>query len=124
MTTYVETSVDLFRSALATARVMSARIADATSAPGEIGDGGRYFVATDARSGFAVSSDDELVGVFSLERGRGDEIVEKAIGAGAVALDCFDGYLPTLYGRHGFVEVRREANWTPGEPDVVFMALV
>jgi hypothetical protein len=121
---YFETDVDTFRLVLAAARAASQQIADATSSPSEIPDGGRYFAAEDARSGFAVVNGDEIVGVFSTERGRGSEIVTEAVAAGGTHLDCFDGYLPSLYGRHGFAEVRREANWTPGEPDVVYMALV
>jgi hypothetical protein len=55
-------------------------------------------------------------------RGRGDALVSDAIARGAKHLNCFDGYLPTLYARHGFVEVRREPNWTEGGPDIVYMA--
>lgn len=80
-----------------------------------------YWLTLDGRSGFAIDSDDTLLFVFSLERGRGSALVTKAVEEGARNLDCFDGYLPELYARHGFVETRREANWTPGEPDVVFM---
>jgi len=80
-----------------------------------------YWLSIDGRSGFAVDSDDTLLYVFSLERGRGDLLVEHAVRNGANNLDCFDGYLVDLYGRHGFREVRRESNWTPGGPDVVFM---
>lgn len=82
-----------------------------------------YFVSLDGRSGYAVEYDGTLVFVFSLERGRGDVIVRHAVRHGATRLDCFDGYLPGLYARHGFVETGREPNWTPGEPDVVFMSL-
>lgn len=77
----------------------------------------------DRASGYAVQPDGELVYVFSLTPGRGDFIVASAIHHGSVYLDCFDGYLPTLYGRHGFLVVDRVANWTPGLPDVVYMAL-
>jgi len=31
--------------------------------------------------------------------------------------------LPGFYARFGFVEVRRESNWTPGKEDVVYMVL-
>lgn len=81
-----------------------------------------YFLALDGRSGFAIRPDGELVYVFSTVKGRGDGMLWKATDVGATHLDCFDGYLPTLYARHGFVETRREENWTPGDPDVVFMA--
>lgn len=83
---------------------------------------GAAYVSTDARSGFVVRADGELVGVFSRVRGRGDDIVSAAIDRGATRLDCFDGYLTGLYARHGFVEYDRAENWTAGAPDVVFMA--
>jgi hypothetical protein len=50
-------------------------------------------------------------------------LVVDAIDAGARSLDCFDGYLPTLYARHGFAETHRVANWPPDGPDVVYMRL-
>lgn len=81
------------------------------------------YLATDGLSGFLVKINGEIAGVWSLVRGRGDKIVEAAIDAGGDHLDCFDGYLPRLYGRHGFRETSREPNWTPGGPDVVFMHL-
>jgi len=46
-----------------------------------------------------------------------------AIDAGAKTLDCFDLYLPGWYSKFGFKEYKREANWTEGEPDVVYMRL-
>lgn len=110
----------------------SARIAAATTPVGELPMPGLdyarvdYYVAEDGRSGYGLVQvfDDgptELIGVFSDVKGRGDEIVEDAIFHGANTLDCFDGYLPGFYERHGFTEVNRVPNWTPGEPDVVFM---
>lgn len=80
-----------------------------------------YFLSLDGRSGFAVTSSDRLVYLFSLEPGRGDALVARAVRAGATALDCFDGRLVDLYSRHGFVEDFRVANWFVGEPDVVHM---
>lgn len=84
-----------------------------------------YFHWSDgfAHAGYAVRSDGELVYVFSTARGMGDKIMADAIANGAVYLDCFDGHLTTLYGRHGFNVVATVPNWTPGEPDVVYMAL-
>jgi hypothetical protein len=73
--------------------------------------------------GFIVKASGELVGVFSSQPGRGDELVDAALKAGATHLDCFDGYLTEFYARHGFIEYDRSANWTPGEPDVVLMGL-
>lgn len=82
--------------------------------------------------GFAIDQDGTLTNAFSLEKGRGDRLIEEAVRLGANQLDCYDGYLSQLYARHGFVEISREkwddryadlqwikALW--GEPDVVFM---
>lgn len=81
-----------------------------------------YFLTDDVRSGFGVTPDGTLVGLFSLERGRGEDLVSQATEEGACLLDCFDGFLPSFYARLGWTEVAREANWTPGAPDIVFMA--
>lgn len=91
----------------------------------------RCFLSEDSRSGFVVKDSGELVNVFSLVKGRGDALVRAAIAEGATSLDCYDGHLPRLYGRNGFVETGRVAwddayapeGWTFGRPDVVFMAL-
>lgn len=112
-----------YRTILAWACETAARIAEATSAPEGMPEDARYFTTDDGASGFGIDRDGTLIGVFSTVKGRGDALVAAAIENGATNLDCFDGYLPSLYARHGFREVRREANWTPGGPDVVFMAL-
>jgi hypothetical protein len=80
----------------------------------------RPYLSADRQSGFMIAGD-EIVGVFSAVRGRGDALVRDAIAAGGRRLDCFDGYLTRLYYRHGFVVTRRESNWSPGGPDVVWM---
>lgn len=98
------------------------RIAEATS-PLETSDGARYFLAEDWLSGYVVRADGELTNVWSVERGRGDDLMTSALANGAVYLDCFDGYLSEFYARHGFVGLKRVPNWTPGEPDVIYMAL-
>lgn len=97
---------------------------DALTPAGELDQsaGTRYYLTGDRRSGFAVRTDGYAFGLFSVARGRGDALVAAAVERGATALDCFDGYLPALYARHGFVITRREANWTPGGPDVVWMS--
>ncbi len=94
-------------------------VADVVSKPEQT----TFCLSIDCLSGFAVRDDGELVGVFSLVKGRGNEIVQSAIFMGATKLDCFEGYLTALYGRHGFVETRRERNWSPTGPDVVWMQL-
>ncbi|MFF3249721.1 hypothetical protein ACFYWP_01645 [Actinacidiphila glaucinigra] len=116
------TSRPIYTMALGMARKQSRRIAESTSKPGEMPTGARYFVTSDLRSGFGIDADGTLIGLFSLVKGRGEELVWGAVDRGASKLDCFDGFLPKYYERFGFVETERVANWTPGEPDVVFMA--
>ena len=113
----------LYTGALRQARRISDRIADATSKPEEMPRDARYFVTADFRSGFGIDADGTFIGLFSLVKGRGEVLVQAALRAGADKLDCFDGFLPEYYKQFGFVETERVANWTPGEPDVVFMAL-
>ncbi|UPW35195.1 hypothetical protein [Pseudomonas phage PCS5] len=81
-----------------------------------------------AKDGNAVTGgymilDGTLQGVFSFTKGMGPWLIRQAIAEGARKLDCFDGFLPEFYKQFGFVEVRREANWTKGGPDVVFMEI-
>lgn len=84
--------------------------------------GTTYYLSMNGAIGFAVSGTGELTSVYSAIKGKGDELMIEAIKRGACHLDCFDGYLPKFYAKHGFTEVRREPNWTAGEPDVVYMA--
>ncbi|WP_394615896.1 hypothetical protein JNUCC0626_40200 [Lentzea sp. JNUCC 0626] len=119
-----EVSADTYRDALAVARDQSVRVADATSSPEEMPDNAVYYLADDLTSGFGVSSDADLIGLFSTTKGRGQHLVNEAIGLGARTLDCFDGFLPDYYESFGFAETKREPNWAPGGPDVVYMALV
>lgn len=118
---YLSVSPAVFQTHFDAARYHT-RIAEATS-PFEPSDGATYLLSEDWLSGFVVREDGELTNVWSVERGRGDEIVADAIERGAVYLDCFDGYLVGLYERHGFHNVKSVPNWTPGGPDVVYMAL-
>ena len=119
---YLPVSASTFRSALATARSTNAQIEAATSSPSELPTDARYFLHYDMRSGFGITHGGELIAVHSTVPKRGDDIISSAINHGASRLDCFDGYLPKFYSRHGFHETRRVANWTVGGPDVVFMA--
>jgi len=73
-------------------------------------------------SGFAISPDHELVNVFSVVKGNGREAVALATSLRPfLHLNCYEGPLEVLYAQHGFVTQRREANWTAGKPDIVFM---
>lgn len=83
----------------------------------------RAYLAPDLASGFAVRASGELVAVFSAVRGRGDGLVASATRRGATHLDCFDGVLPILYARHGFVCTKRVPNYNGiNHPDVVYMS--
>lgn len=116
-------SREVFGLAFNLARATDARIAEATSDfDHDLPETETIFrLSLDARSGYAVRENGELVYVFSLERGRGNYLVTKALEDGATHLDCFDGYLVDFYGSHGFDIVKRVPNWTPGCPDVVYM---
>lgn len=110
--------------ALEAARKDSPRIAEATSSPEDMPFGALYFLSKDGKSGYGVSKESELIGLFSLVPGRGMGMIEEAINLdGVESLDCFDGFLPQYYQKFGFVEYKREANWTEGGPDVVYMRL-
>lgn len=82
----------------------------------------KYFISDDFRSGFCIRPDGELCLVFSVAKNRGKLLIRHAIKYGANKLDCFDGYLPNFYANHGFKEIRRESNWTPNGPDIVYMS--
>lgn len=113
-----------YRAALEAARKDSPRIAEATSPPEEMPSNALYLLSRDGKSGYGVSEENELIGLFSLVPGRGMDMVEEAINLdGVESLDCFDGFLPQYYQKFGFVEYKREANWTEGGPDVVYMRL-
>lgn len=94
----------------------------------------RTFLTNDRESGVSVTPDGEMLNLFSLPKGRGDLLVAHAKSMGATHLDAYEGYLPSLYERNGFVEVDRVAwddRYAPngwdysrsGRPDVVYMAL-
>lgn len=80
---------------------------------------------------FLAKEDDRVTGGFLVLRGEliglfatdvwGVWLLRRAMGEGARKLDCFDGFLPAYYAKHGWREVRRESNWTEGGPDVVYM---
>lgn len=80
---------------------------------------GDAYLSANGLSGYVLAGD-ELIGVFSAER-AGSALVADALARGARRLDCFDGFLVGFYERAGFSVTRREANWTPGGPDVVYM---
>lgn len=83
----------------------------------------KTFLSGDKKSGFAIKPDGDLINVFSSDKGRGDAIMLDAINQKPKTLDAYDvkDKLPELYGKYGFNEIKREPNWTPGGPDVVYM---
>ena len=122
MSTFHKVPSGHFIVAFADVRYRSERVENATSRY-ETDDRATtaHYLSADRLSGYAVRTSGELVYVFSDVKGRGDAIVSSAVANGATHLDCFDGYLTTLYARHGFIDYKRESNWTPGGPDVVYM---
>jgi len=115
---------DDFMKALAQAEKSNPRIAEFLTkyAPEEYKQM-QMFLHPDKMSGYALKPGGELVNVFSGVKGRGDELIKDAIKRGAQKLDAFEGYLTKdLYPKHGFKEIGRSPNWTPGGPDVVYMA--
>jgi len=112
-----------FKEALNIMQLIFPRIKASTSPVSEITDDRKFYLSSDNCSGYAIGYDGELTSLFSTVKGRGDQLVNLAIEDGANHLDCFDGYLVGFYRKHGFMESRRETNWTQGEPDVVYMAI-
>ena len=116
-----------FKGALKLVQASNEQIKNATTPWEEINDDIKFFsnfyLDYENQCGFAVSFKGELTSVFSLKKKQGDHIVRQAIKVGATHLDCFDGYLPTLYSRHGFKIARKEDNWTNGEPCICYMNL-
>ncbi|MFC1659467.1 hypothetical protein ACFL0U_02780 [Pseudomonadota bacterium] len=82
------------------------------------------YLAIDCRFGFCVHKDTkELCNVFSIEKRRGDEMLQYAKQYySELSLNCFDiEKVIGFYQRNGFVEKRREDNYDPSGPDVVFL---
>jgi predicted SprT family Zn-dependent metalloprotease len=92
-------------------------------------------VKTEAGYGF-VSQSGDIKGVFKANKESsektGDEVLKKAVKAGGIKLDNFDGYLTKIYERNGFVVASRipfNEEYAPdgwnkeahGTPDVVAM---
>jgi hypothetical protein len=72
------------------------------------------FLSEDGKSGFAVKPDGDLVSVFSTEKGRLKDIMDKGKLAGASKLDAFDlaeQPLPSIYSKYGFKETGDRMPW-------------
>lgn len=79
------------------------------------------FIHEDGQNGFLLDNGD-LQNLFSTN-GQGNRSMQLALARGAKTLDCFEPFLPGYYSKYGFVEYKRESNWTPGGFDVVYMQL-
>lgn len=99
-------------------------------------DASGYTVIEDADGGVAVKPDGDIVGLYkkpdSKKKGVGKDLLDKAVEAGGVKLDNFDGYLTKIYEDAGFRVVSRvpfNEEFAPdgwdkekhGTPDVVAM---
>lgn len=70
----------------------------------------KMFMTRDSKTGFAVLSNGDIVGVFNgntKKRGAVREIMSKAVEAGGDRLDCYGVALVDMYSRNGFVPVAR-----------------
>lgn len=128
-----------FSSALTAARDADARNGWAvTPEPGAELDqrGVRSFLTGNGASGFAITPDGDIIGVFSNKAagapfGMTQQILPLAVANGGVKLDCYGERLVSLYERNGFVPVARvefnseyaNPGWTAdkGSPDIYFM---
>lgn len=86
----------------------------------------RLFLLKGGKAGYALKKDGEFVNLFNNgpkeeTGGAGPWLVLHAIEQGATHGDHFDGFLTGFYKTLGWKQVRREPNWTPGGPDVIFM---
>jgi hypothetical protein len=93
-----------------------------TSAEDLVKNNAKIYLSEDEQNGFIISKYGDLQNVFSRNH-KGKESIKLALENGAETLDCFDGFLPKYYEQFGFKEYKREKNWVPGEPDVVYMRL-
>lgn len=111
-----------------------------TYSPQEYEDMKALLVLPKGAGGAAVKKNNDIVSVFRnksrpIARGKKvtDLVLPVAIQAGGKTLDCYNGGLPALYSRFGFVPVARvkfDINEAPtgwnierdGEPDIIFMA--
>lgn len=97
-------------------------LADYLTPTHELDTQGVFYLGAGGTMGFAIVGGD-IRYLFSTYKGKGNHLVKQAKLKGGYKLDCFDGYLVSLYSKHGFTEYKREPNWTAGEPDLVYLAL-
>jgi len=77
----------------------------------------KLFLSEDKKSGFGINPDGALISLFSLEKGRGEELVKTAISKGAVNLKCIGDELKNFYTRFGF-KVTKKTSWDELSPSL------
>jgi len=85
----------------------------------------RLYLLRGGQAGYAIKPDGEFVNLFNsggnATKGAGPWLVLHAIEKGATHGDHFDGFLTGFYKKLGWNVTKKEPNWTPGGPDVIFM---
>jgi hypothetical protein len=83
---------------------------------------GRIFMNKSRDSGYALSSDGEIMNLFSNGKsGEGSVMLVDAILRGGTHLNCYDGYLKGFYENFGFRVTRRQPSGVKGTPDTLYM---
>ena len=70
----------------------------------------RVFLSKDGNTGYTLDKNGDFGNLFSLPSaglGRGSRAILEGVARGAQTLDCYNGVLPTLYMKFGFVPVAR-----------------
>lgn len=96
------------------------------------------YLSDGGEAGMAITKTGDIVSVFNnpktgTKKGVARHLLDMALQNGGKKLDCFDGFLPKLYAKYGFVPVARmkfareyaPEGWNferDGEPDVLFFA--
>lgn len=95
------------------------------------------FLSDGGEAGMSITKDGDIVSVFrsprATKKGVAGDLLRVALANGGKRLDCFDGFLPKLYARYGFVPVAKmkfDKEFAPedwnhekdGAPDVLFFA--
>jgi hypothetical protein len=84
-------------------------------------EGARTFLSHRGTSGYAIAHNGEIKYVFSTEKGHGAHALNHALQQGGTHLNTFEGPVAQRFRSLGFKDFKREANWTPGGPDVVWL---
>lgn len=79
----------------------------------------KLYISDKETSGFAIKSDGEINSIFSSEKGSLHAMIELAIQNGGNKLYCFDTFLPRIFERHGFKEVKRSKWNETTMPDIL-----